>query len=280
MVVSDPATSGSQPFDPSRIETVLCDLDGVVWLAHEAIPGSVEAIEAIRRSGRRVLFATNNSRATLAEQAEKLAAIGISAVGDLVTSASAAAVLVEPGSRVLVAGGPGIHEAVLAAGADPVVNTGEELTQPVDAVVVGLHREFDFARLRIAARTILAGARFIATNTDSTYPMPDGLDPGGGAIVAAIATAAEQDPIVAGKPHAPMAEVVRRMVAPNRELDPSSIVMVGDRPETDGLFAKVLGAHYAQVRSGVILPGEPLSADVEAALDVADLASVAATLLD
>ena len=91
---------------------VLLDLDGVVWLAHQPIPGSVEAIAALRTAGVRVLFVTNNSSARLAEQEEALARIGVPAVGDVVTSALAAALLVEPGEPVHVCGGPGIVEAL------------------------------------------------------------------------------------------------------------------------------------------------------------------------
>ena len=106
---------------PRRISHVLCDLDGVVWLAHAPIPGSVAAIESIRASGRRVLFVTNNSAGTRIEQEAALAAIGVEASGDVVTSAMAAAFLVEPGERVLVAGGPGVVEAVATRGATVVL---------------------------------------------------------------------------------------------------------------------------------------------------------------
>jgi 4-nitrophenyl phosphatase len=272
-------TPDRSDLDPDRIETVLCDLDGVIWLGRRPVPGAVEAIEQLRNSGRRVLFVTNNSVATRAEQAAALGAIGVPAEGDVVTSAMAAAVLVEPGWRVLVAGGPGVDEAVAGAGAEALVNNGDAVDGPVDAVVAGLHRDFDYARLRIAARAVLGGARFIATNTDATYPVPDGLDPGGGAIVSAIATVAGVEPVVAGKPHLPMGEVVRRLVAPDAGFDPATVMMVGDRPETDGVFASVLGAHYAQVRSGVVPPGGLLGADVDVTVDVADLAALAARLV-
>ena len=77
----------------NEIETVLCDLDGVVWLAHHPIAGSVEAIAALQASGRRVLLVTNNSSATIATQERALADVGISATGDVVSSALAAALL-------------------------------------------------------------------------------------------------------------------------------------------------------------------------------------------
>ncbi len=159
--------------DWTTIETVLCDLDGVVWLAHRAIDGSVDAIARIRATGRRVLFVTNNSAAVERDHELALEAIGIPAVGDVVSSAMAAAMLVEPGERVLVAGGAGVVEALVARGVDVVVNDGRGDPAGFDAVVVGLHRDFDFDRLVVASAAVRAGARLIGTNSDSTYPDPD-----------------------------------------------------------------------------------------------------------
>ncbi len=138
-------------------------------------------------------------------------------------------------------------------------------------MLVGFHRDFDYERLRIAATAVIDGARLIGTNDDATYPTPDGPIPGGGAILAAVATASGVVPVIAGKPYAPMAELVRRTVGPG--FDPDATVMVGDRPSTDGLFAKVIGCRYAIVRTGVTGPGAPL--ETSPWLDVADLAAVA-----
>ena len=122
---------------------VLLDLDGVVWLAHQAIPGSVEGIAALREAGVRVLFVTNNSGSTEAEQVSALGAIGVPAEGDVLTSAMAGAMLVAPGERVLVCGGPGVTEAVERRGAIAVTDG------PCDAVMVGFHRTFTYDRLRV-----------------------------------------------------------------------------------------------------------------------------------
>jgi ribonucleotide monophosphatase NagD (HAD superfamily) len=103
---------------------VLCDLDGVIWLSHVPIPGSVDAVARLRAGGRRVVFVTNNSSAIVAVQEDALAAIGIPAVGDVLTSAVAAAALVHDGERVLVCGGPGIGEAV--AGRNAVAVRGDD----------------------------------------------------------------------------------------------------------------------------------------------------------
>lgn len=273
----------------STVRTVLCDLDGVVWLAHRPIPGSVEAIAALRASGRRVMFVTNNSAATRGDHEAALEEIGITASGDVVSSAMAAARLVESGERVLVAGGPGVVEAVASRGALAVSNDGVVAPEGFDAVVVGLHRDFDFARLAVASAAVRAGARLIGANTDSTYPTPTGLQPGGGAILAAIATAADTEPIIGGKPHQPMADLIAELITGSGTggaLDPSTVVMVGDRPETDGLFATRLGCRFALVRTGVTGAGtaETMSVtdarsgrfgEVAVHLDARDLRAVA-----
>jgi len=263
--------------DQEHVETVLCDLDGVVWLAHEPIAGSVDAIARLRASGRRVLFVTNNSAAVEAEHERALESIGVPAGGDVVSSAMAAALLVEPGARVLAAGGPGVVEALERRGAEVVLNDGAVSPEGFDAVVVGLHREFDFARLAVASAAVRHGAELIGTNTDSTYPTPTGLQPGGGAILAAIATAADATPRIGGKPHQPMADLIASVVGTSdRPFDPGRTVMVGDRPETDGLFARRLGCRFALVRSGVSRPGAAV-ADVD--LDVSDLAALVSRVM-
>ena len=227
----------------------LLDLDGVVWLAGEPIPGSPEAVAALREAGERVVFVTNNSSSTVADQEARLASIGIPAAGDVVTSALAAARLLQPGSTALVCGGAGITEAVERVGARPV-REGD-----ADAVVVGFHRDFDYERLRAAATAVRRGARLIGTNDDATYPTPDGEIPGGGAILAAGGTAAQTEPVVAGKPFQPMADTVIALAGTGPH------VMVGDRPSTDGAFARRLGATFVLVLSGVTdaseLPVDP-----------------------
>ncbi|MEY4224768.1 MAG: hypothetical protein RIS33_1702 [Actinomycetota bacterium] len=261
---------------------VLCDLDGVVWLAHRPIPGSAEAIAALRARGHRVLFVTNNSSATVADQERALSAVGVPAEGDVVTSALAGARLVEAGERVLVCGGPGVEEAIGARGAISIPHDVADASE-IDAVMVGFHRHFDYEIMRRAAGAVRRGARLIATNDDATYPTPDGPIPGGGSIVAAIATAAGVEPLIAGKPHAAMATVVRDLLGGL----PADAVMVGDRPSTDGLFARTLGCRYALVRSGVTPEGatvEGVAGDASSRVAVhpavADLAAVARWLIE
>ena len=241
----------------AQLTPILCDLDGVVWLSHEPIGGSVEAIAALRAAGHRVLFVTNNSYAKVAQQEETLASLGIPAVGDVLTSSGAAATLLKSGQRVLVAGGPGVVEAVKSVGAIVAGRTDDgsspeaqlKTDANIDAVIVGFHRTFNFESMRRASAAVRAGAILIGTNDDATYQTSTGVIPGGGSILAAIATASGVAPIVAGKPFRPMGELVKRTL---KITDLSSCWMVGDRYSTDGAFAKTIGSKFALVSSGVV----------------------------
>ena len=242
---------------------VVCDLDGVIWLGDQPIAGAAEAVARLRAAGRRVLFVSNNSFAPVGDVEAKLARFAIPAAGDVITSAAAAATLVQPGERVLLCGGPGAVEALTARGVT-IVDDGD-----ADAVMVGFHRSFDYEGLRRAATAVRRGARLIGTNDDATYPTPDGPIPGGGAILAAVVTGSGTTAVVAGKPYPPMAALVRTVLG---GLD--GAVMVGDRPDTDGRFAVALGVPFALVLSGVTaaddLPVEPTPSMV--AVDLAALA--------
>lgn len=235
------------------------DLDGVIWLADQPIAGAVDAVARVRARGDEVVFVSNNSHPTIAEYEAKLAGFGIPAKGAVVSSASAAAGLIESGETVLVLGGPGIREAVTSRDAT-VVDDGE-----ADAVMVGFHREFDYERMRSAATAVRRGARLIATNDDATYPTPDGPIPGAGSILAGIERASGIHAVVAGKPYPPMVSVVRDRLGPDG-------VVVGDRADTDGRFARALGYRFALVLSGVTAAGDIV--DPQPDVVAADLATL------
>jgi HAD superfamily hydrolase (TIGR01450 family) len=229
--------------------TWVLDLDGVVWLADEPIAGSAAAVAQLRRRGERVVLATNNSFLEVGEYLAKLERHGIPTDrADLVTSAQAAGQLLHAGEHVLIVGGPGVREEVVARGAVEVTEA------PADAVVVGWNRGFDYDLLTRAMRAVRAGARLIATNADPTYPTADGLLPGGGSLLAAVQVASGVEATIAGKPHQPIADLIAARYGPVS-------VMVGDRADTDGLLAKRLGASFALVLTGVTrrsdLPVDP-----------------------
>ena len=233
---------------------VCCDLDGVVWRGTDTVPGAAAAIEQLRAAGLRVGFVSNNSNDPIDAVVKRLGDHGIMAnPEEVLTSALAAAGLLAgalpAGARVLACGGPGVHEALRDAGFTVVDRP------PAAAVVVGLHRDFDFQRLALASEAVRSGARFIATNLDPTFPIPGGLLPGAGAIVAAVAAAGGRAPEVAGKPAPAMVDLVRSHLG-------ASGVVVGDRPSTDGALAAALGWLFALVLSGVT--GNPVPPGGEA----------------
>jgi HAD superfamily hydrolase (TIGR01450 family) len=242
------------------------DLDGVIWLGDEPIAGAAAAVARLRAAGQPLAFVTNNSYGRRADVAAKLVRHGIEAAeGEVITSAVAVAGLVAPGEVVLVCGGPGIAEEVERRGARAVADG------PADVVVVGYDPAFDYGRMTAATRAVRGGARLLATNDDATYPTPGGPVPGGGAILASIATASGATPVVAGKPHRPVVDLVRARLGPEG-------IAVGDRPDTDGRFAVALGYRFGLVLSGVTARAD-LPVAPEPQVVAADLATLVAAEL-
>lgn len=255
--------------------TWLLDLDGVMWLGDEPIPGSADAVARLVAAGCRVGFCTNNSSAKVSEYRSKLLAHGTPepAASGVLTSGMAAAALLTGSERVMVCGGPGLVEEVGRRGCE-TVDPSTPRPGPVDAVVIGFDRRFDYARLSAASGAVLAGARLLATNSDATYPVVDGLLPGCGALLAAVERASGTTATVAGKPNQPMVDLVR-----NRMGD-STGIMVGDRVDTDGRFATALGWRFALVGTGVTRPDAvPAPGEPPDAVGASDLASLVTTMI-
>lgn len=214
------------------------DLDGVIRLGEQPIAGAAEAVALLRAAGEEVVFATNNAYRSIRDQEASLEAMGIPARNAVVGAAQAGASLLRAGERVLVVGGPGLVEEVQARGCT-LVEDG-----PCDAVISGLDRQFHYDALRRAGLAIRGGARWILTNPDQTFPTPHGLEPGAGSIGAAIAAASGAVPEIGGKPEGAMVGLLRERLGDDG-------IVVGDRADTDGLFAVALGYRFALVLSGV-----------------------------
>ncbi len=253
----------------------LIDLDGVVWLGDEPIAGGAEAARLLRAAGRRVAFFTNNSSPRHAEHVAKLASFGMDpAPEDVLTSAQAAARLCVPGTSALVLGGPGVDEALAARGVDavPAGRGSPPGDRAVTDVVVGLDRAVSYDRLADAVTTVLGGARLVGTNEDPTLPTPAGPRPGAGALLQAVSYATGSDPVVAGKPHGPAADLAVEVLG-------TVTTVVGDRPSTDGAFARRLGARFALVHSGAT-PADHGPLDPSPDVEAADLLTLVRRLLD
>jgi len=232
---------------------VILDLDGVVYVGGEAIPGAGDTLSTLERRGYTIVFATNNSTRTPAEVAEHIeATVGVPVHPEqIVTSGVAAATLADEGDGpAFVLGESGLAETLRSGGLEITDDPNR-----VGCVFVGLDWGLSYERLRDATTAVLAGARFIATNLDVTFPTPAGLWPGAGAIAAAVAAATGRDPEVAGKPH----EAMRRAVSAKLGTGPTW--MVGDRPETDIAFGAAAGWSTVLVLTGVVRDAAEIPGD-------------------
>ena len=210
----------------------IIDLDGVIYLLHDPVPGSAEAIARLQEDGAGFVFLTNNSIATPAQYVERLAGFGIIVEPDqVVTSSQAAGAFLERnyetrGKSALAIGEHGLMVELEQRGIK-IVEPGEN--DSVDFVFVGWDRSFDFAKLKAAVVALRRGATFIAMNRDATYPTPHGLLPGAGTMVAAVATGAGREPYVVGKPNPFIVEIaLDRLGITSREA-----LLIGDRLDSD-----------------------------------------------
>ncbi|GAA3580437.1 HAD-IIA family hydrolase [Amycolatopsis ultiminotia] len=230
-------------------DAVLFDLDGTVYHGTQVIPGAPETVTAVRDQGTAVRFVTNNASKAPADVVAHLKQLGLSADAEEVhTSAQAgAAVLGErlpEGAEVLVVGTESLADEVAAAGLKPVRKAGEA----VAAVVQGHSPDNAWADLAEACLAIRAGALWVACNVDATLPSERGLLPGNGSMVAALRTATEVEPVVAGKPQPLLFETAARSAGADRPL------VVGDRLDTDIAGALAAGLDVLCVLTGVATP--------------------------
>ncbi len=246
------------------------DMDGVLYRGKMPLPGVADLFNILTLRGVHFLLATNNSMATQDAYVTRMASMGVEVTVDQIQTSSTVTrdVLKDElpsGARVLPVGMPAL-EATLLTGTDFTIATGEA-GETVDAVVVGLDLEFTYEKLRRASDAVVAGARFIATNSDATLPHESGFQPGAGSIVAAIATASGVTPTVVGKPQTLM---MTRGVESLGVL-PGEAIMVGDRLDTDILAGHRAGLHTAMVLTGVSQREDLATAEVLPDFVFADL---------
>jgi HAD superfamily hydrolase (TIGR01450 family) len=226
-------------------DTALFDLDGVIYLGPEAVPGAVSALAALCDRGTTVMYVTNNAARPAQVVIDQLTALGIAADhSSVLTSAQVAA-------SALAAEWPRGTKALVAGSANLAALLGEAGFQIVEGaddhpaiVVQGYDPDLSWRRLDEATLAIQGGARWYATNSDASRPTDRGLVPGVGGAIAVIATALNQQPVVFGKPHQPM---LREAIARTGAQRP---IFVGDRLDTD-----ISGAQTAGMDSLLVLSG-------------------------
>lgn len=252
-----------------RFDGLLIDLDGVVWIGGEPVPGSAEALRALLETGKRLVFVTNNPGRPPAAYAERLRGLGVD-VGEeqIVTAGMVVARLAGEaagaGGGAFVIGASALKEMVAATGARLLEG---EPAWGADVVVVSGHRGFDYGELLAAKRALDGGASLFATSHDPTMPFPGGELPGTGAVLAAVEVASGRRAEIAGKPERHLFEMALEtlrgsFVRHNRTKEPRNlrVAMVGDRLASD-----IEGGRRAGLETVLVLSGTTSREEAEAA---------------
>lgn len=229
-----------------QIKAIISDMDGVLWRGSQALPGMTQLFDLLFERELDFVLATNNSSRTQQDYVDKLASMGVSGLQPrhIVTSGTATVSALQrryPADTPMhVLGGAGLKRMMTDAGFK-LVDAGAEV------VVCGVDFDLTYEKARTATLLIRAGARFIGTNPDPSFPAPEGLVPGAGSIIALIEAATGQSPTIIGKPERGMFDAALRQL----EACPEETLMIGDRIGTDIAGAQALGIKTALVMTGV-----------------------------
>ncbi len=245
-----------------RFDGLLIDLDGVVWIGREPVPGSPETLRVLLETEKRLVFVTNNPGKHPAAYAERLGELGVEVGAEqMVTAGMVVARLAGEatgsGGSAFVIGAAALKEMVAATGAR--VLEGDEGSE-ADAVVVSGHRGFDYGELLTAKRALDRGAALFATSHDPTMPFPGGEVPGTGAVLAAVETASGRRAEIAGKPERHLFEMAREALG-----ECESVAMVGDRLSSD-----ISGGTRAGLETILVLSGTTTREEAAAARPAPD----------
>ncbi len=234
----------------SAIHGIISDMDGVLWRGDIPLLGMTEFFTHLQNREVPHVLATNNSAKSPSDYVTKLSKMGVNSVLEkqIITSSTATVDYLKnhfpEGTCLHVLGGAGLKYLIQNAGY--ILDTDERPCTP-SAVIVGIDLDLTYTKLKRAALLIQTGIEFIGTNEDASLPVPEGLAPGAGSIIAALKTATRRTPRIIGKPNPPMFETALRLL----QTAPQNTLMIGDRMDTDILGAQALGIQTALVFSGV-----------------------------
>lgn len=260
------------PVSADRLNSIngfIIDMDGVLYRGRSRLPGAGQLLDALQQVDIPFVLLTNNSTLTVEQYVAKLADMDIDVSGNrIITSAVATGVYLaqraEPGARVYMIGMDGVREALESRG----FTLSAESPQ---YVVVGLDRDFSYDKLHTATLAIRAGADFVGTNPDLTFPSERGLEPGTGAILAAIQAATAIAPYVVGKPKPAVFQSALKILG----TEPHATAMIGDRLSTDIAGGAQVGLQTILVLTGVSTRDDLSEAEVVPDLVFENLVEVA-----
>jgi 4-nitrophenyl phosphatase len=257
----------------SNLKHLLIDMDGVLWRGAQPKPGLKDFFALLRQRQIGFVLATNNASRTPNHYANILAGFGVRVSADEIitsgqTTADYLAQHTAPGAPIYVIGGDGLHH-TLAERGFRLLNSDAE---PGSAkyVVVSWDRQVTYDKLAQATLHIRAGAGFIGTNPDRTWPGERGLVPGAGAIIAAVQAATDVEPTIIGKPSPVMLQLAMRRIGASA----ATTAMLGDRLETDILGGQNAGLTTILVLSGITTPDDLAASPIQPDLVFEDIAAL------
>jgi phosphoglycolate/pyridoxal phosphate phosphatase family enzyme len=244
-----------------NFKNYIFDCDGVLWKGSTLIPGVIETLKVLKSKNKKLLFVSNNSTSSREEYLQKFKKFGIDFIekSDIINSGYIAALYASKlKKKVFVIGMDGLIQELKEENIEILENSFLikefkdmkllSTENQVGAVVVGFDLNINYTKLALAHALLKdKDVEFIATNTDSTFPMENGTLPGTGSIVSSIVTSTNRQPIVLGKPNLEMLNILLQKF----NLNPLETCMIGDRLDTDILFGKNGNLHTILVLSGV-----------------------------
>lgn len=234
------------------IHALIIDMDGVLWEGNRALPGLISFFQQLRKQQLPFILATNNASLTQKQYVSKLEKMGVSvSVDEILTSSMATAhylsELTDPKStNVFIIGEDGLRQPFIELGFTLTDSFQNIDNSPADYVICGLDRQVTWDKLANACLHLSAGAKFIATNADTSLPTERGPVLGNGAFLAALEAATHVTATVIGKPKSFMYQYAIRLLG----AAPEHTIAIGDRLNTD-----ILGAVNTGIRSIMVLTG-------------------------
>jgi HAD superfamily hydrolase (TIGR01450 family) len=218
----------------NNCDTVVLDLDGVVYKGNSLIKGADIAINKLRKAGKKIKFITNNSSIGSSEVSRKINSLGIDCnKEDAMSSATASAIYLSENNydNIFVVGSNALVYEVRKFGMNVTLNP-----RHADALLVGMDKEISYQKISDATLCVNLGCHFVACNKDSNYPIEEGITlPGCGPIVVSIECASEKNiDFHVGKPDVYMLEKLLKKYT----LTPEKILVIGDSINSDVEFAK------------------------------------------
>ncbi len=221
------------------------DLDGVIYRGKTLLPGVKEILLTLEQREEEICFLSNNSTLSRKGYLKKLTHMGIKVKENQFFPSSYLTALYlsqNKCKKVFVIGEKGLFEELekVKVNVSPTING-------VDYVVAGMDRDFNFQKLSLAHQAIVRGAKFLATNTDTTFPLEKGTSPGAGAIIRALEASTGKIPLVVGKPQT----FGLKKIMQEKGYPPEHVILVGDRLETDIAAGRKAGVTTVLVLSGI-----------------------------